>query len=204
MATNETAGLTLATKITMTRILLIPVFVICLVYERSGLALVVFALASLADAVDGNLARWRGEKTDLGAMLDPVADKLLMFSAYIVLGLMGQIPPWLYIFVISRDIVISLGFLVLFLTVGFITPRPSLLGKATTALQMVSIIAALLASISGASGGALLPLHILTGGLTVLSGVHYTFFVGARMLTQREAAVKKASGQPVEKMRESA
>ncbi|MDA0999533.1 MAG: CDP-alcohol phosphatidyltransferase family protein [bacterium] len=199
MPINGTTGLTVATKITVTRILLIPVFVICLVYRRPGLALVVFALASLADAVDGHLARRRGEKTELGAMLDPMADKLLMFSAYIVLGRMGEIPPWLSIFVISRDVIISLGFLVLFLTVGFVTPRPSLLGKATTALQMLSIIAGLLAYAARIPGTPLLPLYILTGGLTVISGLHYTFFVGARMLAQRERAAKQNSAQPAER-----
>ncbi len=205
MATNGARGFTLATKITVTRMLLSPIFVICLVYQRSGLALLVFIIASLADAVDGHLARRRGEMTALGAMLDPIADKLLMFSAYIVMGANGQIPLWLSVVVVSRDVLICVGCLTLFMTVGFITPAPSLLGKSTTAAQMITVIAALTASAGGAKTSiAPLALFVLTGGLTIASGLHYIFFGGARMMSQRGAPAagageERPSGQAAER-----
>lgn len=184
-------SLTLATKITLGRVLLVPAFAISLAYHWPEWALVLFLLASLADAVDGHLARRRGEMTSLGAMLDPIADKLLMTTAYVLMGALGEIPPWLAVLVVCRDVLLCLGCLMLFMTVGFITPAPSILGKATTALQMLAVLATLAAGAAGGSGGAALPpLFTLTGALTAASGVHYLFFVGARMIAQRETAEK--------------
>jgi len=183
-----TNALTLATKITLARALVIPLFVISLAYRRHDAALATFLLASLADAVDGHLARRRGEMTALGAMLDPIADKLLMFAAYVLMGAYGQVPAWLAILVVSRDVLLCLGCLMLFMTVGFITPAPSALGKATTALQMSSVLAALAAAAAGwGQPAALIGLFGLTGAFTVASGAHYLFFVGARMTAQRGA-----------------
>ena len=117
MNVDTTRAFTLANKITISRLLLVPVFTICLVYRRPGFALALFIMASLADALDGYLARSRRERTFLGAMLDPMADKLLMFSAYVMMGINGLIPPWLSIVVISRDILISIGYLSLYIAV---------------------------------------------------------------------------------------
>lgn len=174
-------SLTLATKITLGRVLLVPLFAISLAYHRHGWALFLFLLASLADAVDGHLARRRGEMTSLGALLDPIADKLLMVTAYVLLGVLGGVPAWLAVLVVSRDVLLCLGCMVLFMTSGFAAPAPSYLGKTTTALQMLAILAALAASAAGAGGGAwLAALFALTGALTAASGIHYLFFVGAR------------------------
>jgi cardiolipin synthase len=179
-------GLTLANKITLTRVLLVPAFVTCLIYNRTGLALALFILVSSADAVDGYLARSRGEKTDLGAILDPMADKLLMFSAYVVMGIYGYIPAWLAIFVISRDVIISLGFLILYMTLGAITPAPTILGKTATVSQMIAIGFGLLAWVLGTGNqNWLLIFYIPAGGLTIASGLHYIFFVGGRMISQK-------------------
>ena len=152
-----TPSVTLATKITLGRALLVPAFAISLAYHRLDWALFFFLLASLADAVDGHLARRRGEMTELGAMLDPIADKLLMTAAYVLMGASGEIPAWLAVLVVSRDVLLCLGCLMLFMTVGFIAPSPSLLGKATTALQMLAVLAALAAGAAKAGGGAWLP-----------------------------------------------
>ncbi|MEK6712434.1 MAG: CDP-alcohol phosphatidyltransferase family protein [Nitrospinota bacterium] len=179
--------LTLATKITLGRVLLVPAFAISLSYHRPDWALFLFLLASLADAADGHLARRRGEMTSLGAMLDPIADKLLMTAAYVLMGASGEIPAWLAVLVVSRDVLLCLGCLVLFMTIGFRTPSPSILGKATAALQMVSVLAALAAEAAKADGGSWLPaLFAAAGALTAASGIHYLFFVGARVIAQRE------------------
>lgn len=184
---GETAqGLTLANKITLTRVFLVPVFVICLIYFRPGLALAIFILVSSADAVDGYLARSRNERTDLGAMLDPIADKLLMFSAYVVMGIYGYIPAWLAVIVISRDVVISLGFLTLYVILGYVTPAPTLVGKSATVAQMIAIGFALLAwMLDMGNQSWLLIFYIPAGALTVASGLHYIFIVGGRMISQK-------------------
>ncbi len=196
MAEGEPRGLTLPNKITVSRALLVPVFAVCLVYRRPGLGLIIFFLASAADALDGYLARTRGESTALGATLDPVADKLLMFSAYLIMGMNGMIPAWLAILVISRDALISAGYLSLYLTLGFITPEPSRLGKITTVSQISSMVLALIVwTMGGEAHWGLAPLYYLTGALTAASGVHYTFFVGGRMLS-RGGAGGAAKGHP--------
>jgi cardiolipin synthase len=184
-------SLTLATKITLGRALLVPAFATSLAYRRPDWALFLFLLASLADAVDGHLARRRGEMTSFGALLDPIADKLLMMTAYILMGAMGGIPKWLAVLVVSRDVLLCLGCLTIFMTSGFVAPSPSRLGKATTALQMLAVLAALTAGAFRSGGGsALLALFVLTGAFTAVSGIHYLFFAGARMVAPREGGDK--------------
>jgi CDP-diacylglycerol--glycerol-3-phosphate 3-phosphatidyltransferase len=193
MTEDASRGLTLANKITISRLLLVPVFVACLIYRRPGPGLVIFLLASVADTLDGYLARSQGEHTALGAMLDPMADKLLMFSAYVIMAAYGLIPAWLAITVIGRDIVISAGFLWLYLAKGFVIPAPTPLGRTTTVTQVLSMVFALLV---WAAGGevfwapihwALTFLYFLTGTLTAASGIHYFIFVGGRMASRRES-----------------
>ena len=186
MSAPASNKLTLATKITLVRVFLIPVFVMCLAYKKPGIALAVFIIAGVADGVDGYIARLRGEMTELGAMLDPIADKLLMFTAYIMMGVTGQIPIWLAIVVVSRDLLLCIGCMALFMTVGFKTPSPSFLGKATTTAQMITAGAALLAAALGAETNVvLLSTFLITCALTLASGVHYLFFVGTRMIYQK-------------------
>lgn len=187
MKGGSAQGFTLANKITVTRVLMVPVFVICLIYNRPGLALSLFILISSTDAVDGYFARSRDEKTTIGAMLDPMADKLLMLAAYVFMGIFGYIPAWLAIFVISRDVLISLGFFSLYLTLGSFTPKPTLLGKITTVLQMICIGFALLAWVLDEGTQTwLLIFYVPAGALTIASGLHYIFFVGGRMMSQKE------------------
>lgn len=193
---DTTRAFTLANRITIIRLLLVPVFTICLVYQRPGFALALFIIASLADALDGYLARSRRERTGLGAILDPMADKLLMFSAYVMMGINGLIPPWLSIVVISRDILISIGYLSLYIAVDFIMPTPTYLGKITTVAQVISMVCALLAWTVGAGDRwELLLAYLPAGVLTVLSGFHYSFFVAGRLLFQRTGS-KQAKKNP--------
>ena len=134
----------LANWLTTLRILLIPVFVTLLVYRKATAALLVFCVASLTDMLDGYIARRRGSQTRLGAFLDPVADKLLLSSAFITLTYLKVIPFWIAAVVVSRDLVLSVGVLVIHVAGGTIHPAPSWLGKATTTFQMITVLTAML------------------------------------------------------------
>ena len=131
--------------LTILRILLIPVFVTLLVYRRAGLALLVFCLASLTDMLDGYIARRRGTQTRLGAFLDPVADKLLMTSAFVTLTYLKVIPFWIAAVVVSRDLILSVGVIVIHVAGGTVHPSPSWLGKASTLCQVATVVSAMLA-----------------------------------------------------------
>jgi len=130
--------LTLANQITILRIMLNPAFVLLIVYGHLGAALAVFLLAGFTDALDGLIARLTSHPTSLGAWLDPMADKLLLVTTFVVLTLpqiplTNHVPIWLTVLVISRDIVIVAVVAIVNLAVGPRTFRPSLLGKAATA-----------------------------------------------------------------------
>ncbi|MDP6686039.1 MAG: CDP-alcohol phosphatidyltransferase family protein [Candidatus Omnitrophota bacterium] len=142
----------LANKITISRILLIPFFIACLLYYGEGkeylryVAFAIFAIASFTDAIDGAIARSRDQITELGIILDPIADKLLIMSAFISLSVIKtmpidlRIPAWAVLTVMSRDIIIILGSLLIHFLKGSIKIQPSGLGKITTFLQMASIL----------------------------------------------------------------
>jgi cardiolipin synthase (CMP-forming) len=141
-------NLTTANQLTILRMLLIPVFVILLVYGYRGWALLTFMVAGLTDLLDGLIARLAGEKTTLGAWLDPMADKLLLVTMFIVLtlpgiGLANQLPIWFTILVISRDVAIVATVAVVNLAVGPRTFRPSIFGKIATATYILTGIVTL-------------------------------------------------------------
>jgi cardiolipin synthase len=130
--------LTLANQLTILRIMLIPAFVLLVVYDRLGAALATFLVAGVTDALDGLIARRADQRTSLGAWLDPMADKLLLVTTFIILTLPGipltnHLPLWLTVLVISRDIVIVGVVAVVSLAVGPRTFRPSMWGKMATA-----------------------------------------------------------------------
>jgi len=130
--------LTTANQLTIARMLLIPAFVILLLYEYRGWALVTFFTAGITDLLDGLAARLTGEKTTLGAWLDPMADKLLLVSMFVMLTLPGigsanRLPLWFTVLVISRDVAIVLTVAVINLAVERRTFRPSIFGKIATA-----------------------------------------------------------------------
>ncbi len=162
----------LANSLTALRILLIPVFVTLLVYRRPGWALLVFCLASLTDLLDGFIARTQGP-TRLGAFLDPVADKLLLTSAFVTLTYLKLIPFWITAMVVSRDFVISVGVLVIHVAGGTVHPAPTRLGKWSTVMQMVTVLAAMAASVGAFPRPALRPVFWVTAALTLVSGLQY-------------------------------
>ena len=147
-------AMNLANKITISRLLLIPIFAALVLNYRElpggereflrYLAIIVFALASLSDAVDGFIARTFNQQTRLGSFLDPLADKMLLMTAVILLSLkipgLTQLPIWFPVLVISRDVFLTVGSLVVHLTTGSLRVLPNLLGKATTVFQMATVI----------------------------------------------------------------
>jgi cardiolipin synthase len=135
--------LTAANLLTVLRMLLIPPFAIFLLYGYRGWALVVFLAAGVTDLLDGLIARWTGQKTTLGAWLDPMADKLLLVTMFVMLTLPGigsanRLPLWFTILVLSRDIAIVLTVAVVNLAIGPRTFRPSIFGKIATATYILT------------------------------------------------------------------
>ncbi len=130
--------------ITFVRIIIIPVFVTALIYKRYDYALYLFVFAAVSDMLDGLLARVTKQKTKLGAFLDPLADKSLLVTAFILFSVYDWIPLWLTITVISRDVIVVLGWISLHLTSHTTKIEPSLTGKAAIASQLILIAYTLL------------------------------------------------------------
>ena len=141
-------AITFANQVTLLRMLLVPAFVSLVVYGHLGWALVTFMVAGLTDMLDGLIARWSGQQSSLGAWLDPMADKLLAVSTFIVLtvpglGLANPLPIWLTAMIITRDIVIVATVAIVNLAVGRRTFRPSIFGKIATATYMLTVVVAM-------------------------------------------------------------
>lgn len=161
--------------ITLSRIILIPFFINLMIYDYHGAALVVFAIACATDALDGMIARLTNTMTEFGAFLDPIADKLLIVSAFVTLVLMGMLPIWLVIVVVSRDIILVLGSLVMYFMEYEFKARPSLVGKATTVFQLLVVTFSLVAQAYGYRDeqGWMTLLQAATALLTIASGIQY-------------------------------
>lgn len=170
--------LTAATQLTLLRILLIPVFAICMLYGAQGWALATFAVAGATDAFDGLIARSTGQSTTLGAWLDPMADKLLVTTMFVMLTvpnphLANRLPVWLTVLVISRDLGIVLTVMIINLAVARRTFRPSWLGKAATFVFILTGVYTLYANYRGERSSIVTWLVYLSLALTVVSAVHY-------------------------------
>lgn len=167
--------------LTVLRILVTPLFVILLIRDMHGYALLVFVLAGVSDGLDGLIARMYNQRSDLGAILDPIADKLLLSAAYICLGILRDIPGWLAVVVISRDVTIVTGIAVLAFTNIPFDIRPSLISKWTTVSQILTVAVTLLDLRFGKAGAVLPALYWMTVIVTVISGLHYTY-IGLHIL----------------------
>ncbi len=169
------ANLTVPNLITLVRILLTPLFVIFLIQGRYHKALAIFLLAGVSDLADGLIARAWKQKSRLGSYLDPLADKLLMSASFVTLSIYHQIPSWLTVIVISRDLALGLGVLIFKLADYPLVITPSLAGKLTTTLQISTVLLVLLGNIWGIPRGVLLLFFWVTGGFTAVSGSHYIY-----------------------------
>jgi cardiolipin synthase len=167
---------------------LIPVFVSLLFYQRFVLALAIFILAGITDGLDGLLARRFNQKSQLGTILDPIADKLMLVTAFVVLSMRSvfpqplpshlPVPFWVTVAVISRDVFILVGAAAINVVTGFRGFRPSMLGKINTTVQIVAIgVIMFAASVPYGTGWYLPTIYATVFGFAVLSGAHYVFFV---------------------------
>jgi len=179
----------LANKLSIFRILLIPLFLASVMYYTPDkdflrlLAIGIFSLAILSDVLDGYIARTKGQRSKAGAFLDPLADKLLLITAYLCLSFVKTLPaqfkfaPWIVIIVISRDAIIVLGSAIIYMVEGKLNISPTILGKITTFLQMITVLA-LLSQFRGFS-------YIMYTMVffTVLSGLDY-IRIGSRLFNE--------------------
>lgn len=177
--------LNLPNILTLARILLTPLFIICLIKGTYQGALLVFALAGVTDGLDGLIARLFNQKTSLGAYLDPIADKLLLVSAFVTLAIQGMIPAWLAVVVISRDVLIMIGIAILEISRVSYEIRPSMVSKCTTAAQLATIFLLLLSIQTATLAHALLPVYWLTTALSIGSGLHYVY-LGIQIMSATE------------------
>ena len=177
--------LTAANQLTLLRLLLIPVFALCMLYRLPGWALFTFAVAGVTDAFDGLVARRTGQLTTLGAWLDPMADKLLLVTTFVMLtlpnlGLVNRLPLWLTVLVVSRDVAIVLTVAVVNLAVAPKTFRPSLLGKAATVIYVLTGVVTLYANYQGERMLLVQILIYLSLAITLASGVDYVMRMSRR------------------------
>jgi cardiolipin synthase len=162
-------------SLTILRILLIPVFVGLLVYESYGQALGVLLVAALTDALDGTIARVANQRTPLGAVLDPLADKLLLTSGFVALAVLHLIPLWIAILIVSRDFILMTGALLIRLTDSEVDLSPTFLGKATTLVQVTYMILVVIWASRQWDLRLLQPLLYFMVALTLVSGFHYLY-----------------------------
>lgn len=174
--------MTIPNLITILRVILVPIFVIYMINNRTLASLVVFSIASFSDALDGFIARVFNQKSDLGAQLDPLADKILLSTAYITLAIFKMIPSWLAVIIVSRDVIILLGVLVLYLTNYPVKIHPLILSKATTCIQIATVFIVLS---KGYIDIQFLNTYAfwLAGFLTIASGLQY-IRIGLIILSQ--------------------
>jgi cardiolipin synthase (CMP-forming) len=170
--------LTAANQLTLLRMVLIPPFAILLVYGFRGWALIVFLTAGITDLFDGLIARRTGQKTTLGAWLDPMADKLLLVTMFVMLtlpniGTANRLPLWFTILVLSRDIAIVLTVAVVNLAVGPRTFRPSIFGKIATATYIVTGVITLYFNYLDVQSGIITAFVYASLAITFVSAFHY-------------------------------
>ena len=169
---------TYANQLTLVRLGLIPFYVLAILQGRYTVALVLLVVAALSDGLDGLLARWLKQRTELGAVLDPIADKLLLSTSFVVLAVSGDMPWWVSILVLGRDVLIVIVASVVVIGTGFRVFPPSMLGKLCTGAQIVTVFWVVLSRVWPAAAVLNLPLLWLTAGLTVVSGFHYAMRTG--------------------------
>jgi cardiolipin synthase len=199
--------LTLPNFLTLLRIVAIPFFLILLEDLRFREALAVFVAAGITDGLDGAIARLTHTKTTVGAFLDPAADKALLVSAFIALGFMHAVPRWLVVIAISRDVIIVLGYFLLFvITQQTMEVQPSVSGKASTALQLLSVTIVLVALIDATLVGPSVRQGIfyVTGAVTTVAGLQYMYRGLAWLQRQGERPAASAGAREADRDRRRA
>jgi cardiolipin synthase len=191
--------LTIPNFLTLLRIIAVPVFLILVSYERYGAALVLFLAAGITDTIDGVIARLTETYSDLGASLDPLADKLLLVSSFVILTIVGALPAWLMILVLTRDVVILAGYLVIYFLTTPMEVKPSAVSKLNTFLEMMTVGFSLIALARPD-----MPMEMVnravwyaTASTITVSGIHY-IYAGLLWYQRQEAPApeKTRSSEP--------
>jgi len=175
----------LPNMMTLIRVLLIPLFVIFIINKLFGWALITFAVAGITDGIDGLIARITRQRTELGAYLDPIADKLLLIAAYVTLAIIEILPGWLAVIVVTRDVIILLGFLILTLLNYRPKIQPSLVSKVTTFFQISTILLVFMADYALVFKQLSVIAIYGTTLFTIISGSHYIYW-GAQILNGKK------------------
>lgn len=180
---SKTRIFTVPNQLTFLRLAFLPFFLIAIEYERYDWALGILILAGVSDGLDGLLARGLNQKTPLGGYLDPIADKLLLSSSYLMLALKGRITWWLAILVLGRDVLLLTASAVILLTVGYRPLPPSIWGKATTFFEILLIVMVVVLAQWDIRWLEVLRHYCgyVVGGLVCFSGLHYSIVVSKRL-----------------------
>jgi cardiolipin synthase (CMP-forming) len=175
--------LTVPNQLTFLRLGFLPLFLVLVMDDRYKWALAVLLLAAVSDGLDGWLARHLNQRTALGAYLDPIADKLLLSSSFLVLSLKGKIVWWLTTVVLTRDVLMLTAAVVIILVVGYRPFPPTIYGKWTTFLQIVLVFTVVTQAAFPALRLSYAPmvLKYAVAGITAFSGLHYSVIVSRRL-----------------------
>ena len=174
---------TVPNQLTFLRFGFLPFFVISIWYDHYDWALGVLIAAALSDLLDGLLARRLNQKTELGAYLDLIADKLLLSSAFLLLAMKHKVVWWLTILVLARDLLMLITAAAILLVVGYRPFPPSLYGKSTTGVQIIFIFLVVASSATNYRALDIMEelFVFLVAGFTIFSGVHYSFVIAKRL-----------------------
>jgi len=167
--------MTVPNLITIIRIILTPVFIISLMGEQFLTALIIFVACGVSDGIDGMVARLFKQKSRLGTYLDPLADKILLVSSYVVLAVIHSLPSWLAVMVLARDFLILLGVLIISLNRVDLKVKPSIISKVNTCFQFITVLAVLSQPYFAFRPLFYDFLFYATGLLTIISGLHYIY-----------------------------
>jgi cardiolipin synthase len=179
--------LSIPNLITLGRILLVPVVIWAITAGELRIAFVLFVAAGISDAIDGFLAKRFGMTTELGAYLDPLADKAMLVSIYVALGITEAIPRWLVILVVSRDIMIVSAVILSWVVDKPVRPKPLMVSKLNTVAQIALVCVVLAAN--GFAFNAEIAVNVLTGLVTILTLLSVAFYV-AEWVRHMNAAEK--------------
>jgi cardiolipin synthase (CMP-forming) len=169
------------------RILITFFFILAVYHDRFDYALFLFILQGITDLLDGFIARVMSKKTNLGAYLDPIADKTMLVGAFVMLSIKDIVPLWLPVLIVLKDLVVAVGFFLLYRLGRTIKPVPTMFGKITTTCQIAAVLFILLINIFSWSNMRIYSdvFIIVTAFFTVLTGCHYVY-VGIQMLHEKQ------------------
>jgi cardiolipin synthase len=170
---DDTRSLNLPNILSIFRFFVTFYFIYAVYQGRMRLALYLFLIQGISDLLDGFIARVMKSKTELGAYLDPIADKTMLVAAFVMLYVVDIIPGWLTLLVLGRDVVIATGYFVLYRCASNVTPRPTIFGKVTTACQIATILYVLWSAGSIGLAAYNVVFFFITAVSTIISGIHY-------------------------------